>query len=319
MQITNRGIYTVCILGIVVLFFFSYVSETFAVTLSPVRVELSGDPGQTLSGEIEVYNEERQSRKFYLSYENFEPSGEDGSPKFVGRDGGVATWITAQELIELPQNEKSIVPFKLTIPASAEPGGYFGAIFFGAQNPETTGNGEVSVGGKLGTLILLTVRGDIEESAGLSSFEIEDGKRIVSKLPISFMYRVMNEGGDRIVPQGDITITNTLGMKSALLHVNEIEGSVLPSSARRFTNVWGNEQGDMNFFETVRYQWDTLHIGWYTAHARVVWGGADKNGTARYDFLIIPWHLLIVLSVIVFAFLRLLKGYNAWVIARSGK
>lgn len=292
-------------------------SVASAITLSPVKLELSGDPGETITGEIEVYNEQAEQKTFFLGSENFEPSGEDGSPKFVGGGSGLATWITTEPSITLGPNAKTLVQYRITIPEDSEPGGYFAAIFFGGQNPNVTQGGEVSVGGRLGTLILLRVRGDIKEEAGLTLFESADGSRFFSGLPISLVYRIANNGGDRIVPAGDIKVTNTFGMESISLPVNQRSGSILPNSARRFETVWQTGASPEGFFDTVQAQWSDIKFGWYTAHLRSVWGTQNEQVTGRYDFFIIPWQLLSVFSIILILFFVLLKRYNKWVIQRA--
>ncbi len=293
------------------------VTPAFALTLSPVRIEIAGDPGQTLHGEIELYNEQSEQKTFFSSFENFEPSGEDGAPKFVGGGKELATWIETEESIVLAPNEKRKISYTITIPEGTEAGGYFGAIFFGGQNPSAVENGEVSVGGKLGTLILLTVRGDIEEGAGILDFGTNIG-RIGVYLPVSFSFRMSNDGADRIVPVGDIRITNGLGMTVATIPANENEGSILPNSARRFTSVWeATGVPGAGFFDTVRYEWNNLHIGWYTAHARVAWGTHNTVSMARYDFFLIPWHLLIVCMCVGGVLAYSVRRYNAWIIRHA--
>ena len=38
----------------------TFVQQVFALTISPVRMEISGDPGQTLQGELELLNEQKE-------------------------------------------------------------------------------------------------------------------------------------------------------------------------------------------------------------------------------------------------------------------
>jgi hypothetical protein len=309
---------SISILGVIAIILFSVsTSDALALTLTPVKIEITGDPGQTLHGEIGLYNEQAEQKVFYTTFENFEPgSDEDGSPKFVGGGTGLSTWIQTESAVTLQPNQKQTVPYTITIPEGTEPGGYFSAIFFGGQNPDTLVNGEVSVGGKLGTLILLSVRGDIEEGAGIMDFKTDQG-RVYANLPIAFSYRMSNSGADRIVPTGDITVTNTFGMKTTVLTANEKAGSVLPSSARRFSTSWSEGTTAQGFLGSLKQQWETLHIGWYTAHARIAWGSADDVSPARYDFFIIPWQLLSVVAVLVAIALTGMKRYNKWIISRA--
>ena len=104
-------------------------TPVFALTVSPARFEITGDPGTTLSGEIEVFNEQEGTRTFFTSYENFEPSGDSGAPHFIGSKDGLATWIRSDSKIILESGKRVVIPFSIAIPQNAEPGGHFAVIF----------------------------------------------------------------------------------------------------------------------------------------------------------------------------------------------
>lgn len=305
-------------------------SPVFALTVSPARVEITGDPGTTLQGEIELFNEQEGTRTFFTSFENFEPSGDSGAPHFIGAKDGLATWIRSDNKVVLESGKRSVVPYSIAIPQNAEPGGHFAAIFFGSQEPGATGGGQVSVGGKIGVLVLLRVSGEVEEGGGLLEFGAKDKQRFFISLPVTFAYRLNNTGGDRVVPLGEIKIKNTLRLTSATLLANKNEGSVLPSSARKFEVLWGQEsqvisgtpqETKTGFFETAGKQWSNFHFGWYTANLNLTWGATNQTANASYSFFVIPWQLLLVVLIIVtiVGFLGKigLKKYNRWIIAQA--
>lgn len=306
-------------------------SPAFALTVSPPRVEITGDPGTTLQGKIELFNEQEGTRTFFTTFENFEPSGESGAPRFIGAKNDLATWIKTADKVVLESGKRSIVPFSITIPKSAEPGGHFAAIFFGSQAPGVEGGGQVSVGGKIGVLVLLRVSGEVAEGGGLLEFIAAGKQRFFSALPVTFAYRLNNTGGDRVVPLGEIKIKNTLRMTSATLLANKNEGSVLPSSARKFEVVWGEESQPANekeqktespgFFEMAGRQWGDFHLGWYTAELNVSWGATNQIANQSYSFFIIPWQLLLIIFVILAIVWFLgkigLKKYNRYIIAQA--
>ena len=298
-------------------------SPVFALTVSPVKLEISGDPGQTLIGEIELLNEQSETKTFYSSFENFEPSGESGAPSFIGAKDGLATWIKTEDKVILESGERSVVPFSITIPKDAEPGGYFAAIFWGTQQPSAQGGGQISVGGKLGILMLLRVSGEVKEGGGLLEFSGKDKQRFFSSLPITLAYRFNNTGGDRVVPLGEIKIKNTVRMTSATLLANKNEGSVLPSSARKFEVMWGEEPQTekTGFFGMAGRQWKEFHFGWYTAELNLTWGVINQTANAKYSFFIIPWQLLLVVAIILaivgFLGILILKKYNRWIISKA--
>ncbi len=317
MKKTSYAIILLAILGVV--------NFSYALTVSPARIEVAGDPGTVLQGEIELFNEQEGTRTFYTSYENFEPSGDSGAPHFIGAKDGLATWIISESKVILESGKRKVVPFSITIPANAEPGGHFGAVFFGSQAPGTQGDGQVSVGGKIGVLILLRVAGDVPEGGGLLEFNTKENQRFFSSLPLTFAYRVNNTGGDRVVPLGEIKVKNTFQITSATLLANKNEGSVLPGSARKFEVVWGEENKveDKGFFDTVKSQWSDFHFGWYRANLDITWGVTNQTAHSSYHFFVIPWQLLIIIFIVllVVGFLGSigLKRYNRWIIAQARK
>ena len=293
-------------------------TKTHALTISPVKVEVAGDPGQTLRGEMELLNEQADSKTFYSSFENFEPSGDAGSPRFVGGEDGLATWLHTESVKTIAANEKIKIPYTITIPADAEPGGYFSAIFWGEQNPKNNEAGTVTIGGKLGVLILLRVNGDIVEQAGISDFSAGDKQRFFIATPIDFVYRFANTGADRVVPLGDIVIKNIFGRTVATISANHNEGNVLPNSTRKFTSTWSDgEAASGGFFTQVAYQFKHFHLGLYTAHLQVKWGTTHKEENSTLHIFLFPWQLFLVgLSLLIVARFGLIR-YNAWIISRN--
>lgn len=313
--------------------FFAVPSFVSALTVSPARLEVSGDPGQTLNGEILLFEESNNStsRNYYISFENFEPRGDSGAPYFIGAKDGLATWMKAPKEILLVENGETKVPFSITIPSDTKPGGYFSAIFFGTQPVNGAGAAQVSVGGKVGVLILLRVNGDIEEGGGLTSFTLKDERRFMVNPPVALEYRINNTGGDRIVPKGTIRVYNTFRFKTDEVDANKNTGSVLPGSSRKFevvvsklaeNTVLGEVTENKNFFEIVGMQLKDFRFGWYTAKLSISWGQTNQEAKDTYHFFAFPWQSILVLAVgtvglfKLFAFI--LKRYNRWILSQAG-
>jgi hypothetical protein len=278
------------------------VTSAYALTVSPAKIEITADPGQTVRGEIELFNEQEVVKTFYTSYENFESRGDSGAPYFIGSKNGLATWVSTAPEVTLASGERMQVPYKISIPEDTKPGGYFAAVFFGSQPTQGTGGGEVTIGGKIGVLVLLKVSGEVEESAGLVDFIALNAQRFFSRLPVTLEYGFNNTGGDRVVPRGEIKIKNTLQLTSATLLANENEGSVLPNSTRQFEVIWGEKQSEeekYGFFETALMQVTDFHFGWYRAETNLTWGASAQTANASYSFFIVPWQLLTIVLVIL--------------------
>ncbi len=302
-----------------------------ALTISPVRIEMSGDADQVLHGELTLFNEQGEAKTFYSSAENFESRGESGAPFFLPDRIGLATWINIQEQVTLAPQEQKIIPFNISIPKDAEPGGYFSAILWGQTPSRATESGQVVVGGKLGILVLLKVSGEIEEGGGLVSFSTKNKQRFLTAAPVIFAYSINNSGGDRIVPKGELKIKNTFRLTSSTLLANKNEGSVLPNSTRRFEILWGQDNPkntDLKkdsfysfFTNAVKKQWGDFHLGWYTAELNTYWGETVQTANVSYNFFVLPWQLLSVILIILFVLgfvgKIVIKKYNRWIIAQA--
>ncbi len=300
-----------------------------AMTVSPVRIELSGDPGHIIQSSFKITNDEQETKKLYTVFENFEALGETGTPHFTKAKEGLATWLRAPSEIEITAGETKTVDFSVEIPAVTEPGGYFAAIFLSSVPPAST-PGEVAIGSRIGSLVLFRVNGDIKTGGSLLEFATKDKKKVYSALPINFYYRFNNTGADRVLPKGSLTIKNTIGLSSAIIDVNPSQGNVLPDSIRRF-EIWWRSKHDteavpkfppenQSFIESVKYQWNNFAFGHYSARLAIDYGNADP-AKATFSLWVFPWQLLLVeliILLLLFIILRFgLRRYNKWIIKRA--
>jgi len=316
------GVFTLFLLG---------VNNASALTISPVRIEVNGDPGTTIIKEITLLNDNQVAGEtFYVSYSNFEAQGETGSPLFVEPKSGLGTWMDAGEVITLAPAESKTIPLKITIPDDVYAGGYFAVVFFGT-NPNSGDGGQVTVGAKTGTLVLLSVNGDVLEAGGLVGFNTLKNQIFFNSLPVSFQYRFKNDGNDRVKPEGKITLRNLFYLPSARLDANAVSGNILPHSTRLFNVDWIKYSRDKNyvpptsfinsFIDKVSYQWKNFAVGPYLARLNIVYGMQDLESSKTVFLFIFPWQLLICLAllfIIVFWIgKKLLRRYNKHIIEKA--
>ena len=286
--------------------------------------------------DLKINNEERQSRTFYLRAENFNAQDETGNPTFSTRQEGLSTWIQAPLSVTLGPGESINLPIAIDIPANADPGGHYAAIFFLTEPPGSDEAGSVAISAKLGTLILLRVNGDFVEDANILEFGTTDRQKFFTHLPVQFYYRFQNSGASHVKPVGDIQISNLLGMTSKILVANPQDGSVLPQSIRRFMSVWSENGGEkkqeavidlpkgdeLKYWDAVNYQARNFLFGRYTSSLKVAFGSDGlQSESSEFVFYVIPWQLLSVVVpalVIVLLVLRLaVKRYNRYIINRA--
>lgn len=321
----------ISLLVIAIIGFFLYPNNKVdALTLTPGRFEIRGNPGETLNEEMLLINEGSKVEAFYSSFANFEAQGESGSPAFVEPKNGLGTWITTPiSSVSLEPREQKIVPFTVTIPADAEPGGYFAVVFWGTS--PTGASGQVSLGSKTGALVLLSVNGDVKEEAGLLDFKTADSKFFYNTLPVSLEYRFRNDGGDRIKPEGKITIRNTVFLPAEYLDANPGEGNVLPNSTRKINVNWQKYERDGSYVEPtgffkkflsdVGYQWKNFALGLYSANLNVAYGSQGEQVKKTTFFFVFPWQLVLVMLVVFvilfFGGRIFVRRYNKFIIEKA--
>jgi len=320
-------------LTLVLLGFVFVAQKADALTISPARMELSGDPGTTITKDITLFNDSITiDQTFYISYANFEAKGETGAPNFVAPKDDIGTWMkTISDIVTIPAGESIVVSVAIDIPEDAYAGGHFGVVFFGT-NPNDGKAGQVSVGAKTGSLILLTVSGDVLMAGGVDKLktykEEADNKQIFTSffktLPVNFEYRFKNDGNDRVKPEGNIVVRNLFFIKSADLEANASYGNILPKSTRAFQVKWLKSPNDnkietMSFINRVGYEWNNFALGPYKATLHLIYGA--ENTSKTIFFFVFPWELsliiLIILLIVYFVGKLLLKKYNSHIIEKA--
>lgn len=320
--------------AVFVLFIVSFINTAQAITVTP-RIEINVNPGETIKEVFKIRNEERQSRTYYTSVENFESQDESGTPRFSLRKEDLATWINLPEIITIGPGEVKEVEFTIITPKEAEPGGHFSAIFLQTSPPSNNG-GDLAISAKLGSLILLRVNGDFQQGGGVLEFATKFKKHFFTSLPIEFYYRFQNDGDDHLHPVGDVLITNSIGRTTKILPANPVDGSVLPKSIRRFETKWLTAFGPIEedplkdaptpagkgYWENTKYEWHNFALGKYSAKLKVVYGTKElKSSKSEFVFYVLPWHLLLLIllgATILFIILRFsLRRYNRYIIANA--
>jgi hypothetical protein len=265
-----------------------------SMTLTPPLFQLSLLPGATWSSTLRFTNNNSYDLVIHAFTQNFratEDAGVSFSP--IGTVPGanayeLASWITPQGgAITVKHGATINIPFTIAIPKNAEPGGHYAAIVVGTT-PSQSGDGEVSVGAQLSSLVLVRVIGDVLERGMIEDFA--SAHAIVQTQAAAFTLQFQNTGNVHVAPQGDIRITNMFGRDRGRIAIDGSNpfGNVLPNSSRKFVFDW---KGERNFFD----------IGRYTARVSLTFGDNEtKHVYYTAHFFVLPW---IPFSVILGSFM----------------
>lgn len=300
------------------------VGSAKALTLVPPSLEYSGVKGQKFESKLKLLNNENRIVTLTPSTANFGAKDETGEPDF-NFDAPVtdlASWITiANQSVVLDPGETKEIPFTIQVPANAEPGGHYAGIFF-ASGGTANGSGQIGVQSKIGTLIILTVQGNIREQAAISSFTLGDSSTF-NRPPVTFQIRIANSGNVHVKPKGKVTILNMFGGEVDSMTLPQ-DKNVLPGQTRLFEVTWAKKSTDVtrgNFFQELGAEFSNFALGTYTANVEATYGQNSTTMLGKVKFTIVPWRALTVivlgLIILILALTVGLKAYNQMVIRKA--
>lgn len=289
------------------LFFGLIPYSVLALTISPPTLEIELEPSQEVRAIIKVFNETERDLTLINSVEAFQSQGEEGQPKFIPPEekNQFLNWfeISAPELI-LKSGQIALVPFTIKIPKEVVPGGYYAAILWQEAAGKVVDSG-IGISSKVGTLVLLKIKGEIIENSELLEFKVKIFKKF--SLPIDFLIRLQNLGNIHLKPQGEITIKNFLNQPVKILEINSTGRAVLPQSIRKFQITWGQLQVS-KFFTNLIQEFNYLIPGKYLAELNLETGIDQKQKfTAAQSFWLIPYRLIFSLIILIIIFWSLIK------------
>jgi P pilus assembly chaperone PapD len=149
-------------------------------SVSPIRVELSGDPGGTYTDAIEITNEGTENVRIKVGTQDWYLT-EEGTPVFQkagSQKSSCAAWLKINPVdFQLAPKEKKMVRYSANIPAATVPGGYWASFIFETVPPVEPGKKTkaVAIKGNIAAIIYLTV-GKAVPVAELIDMAFKDGK-----------------------------------------------------------------------------------------------------------------------------------------------
>lgn len=282
--------------------------------ISPVLVELNADPGRTYTVRLSLTNVTASDLTFDSFVNDFKAKDESGAPVIDLKNESPATasirsWVEQIGSTSIDSRKSVDVIATINVPADAEPGGHYGVIRFSGRAPDIDGVG-VGLSASVGTLLLVRVSGEINESLDVKEFFVSQNEKQSSffeRGPIVITTRFVNTGNVHVKPIGQVVVRDMLGRTVSTVTVNQTKGNVLPDSIRRF---------DMKFD-------NSLLFGRYTADLSVAYGTKGQAIVRTISFWVVPWKLLLLIIIgvatLVFILVQLVKRYNRYIIAKATK
>ena len=284
LQILNSKLYILYIAVAVASVLF--VNNAKAVTISPLNFELTGNPGDTVSNVVRIYNDLDVGIGVTMEAQDFVSAGEQGQVLIKGHEESntysLESWISlSPQTFSLAPHSSQMVEFTVKIPAGGEPGGHYASVL-ATVSGETPGGG-VGINQKVGALLLLSVAGEISENLGLVDFNPDSD--FTEYGPEKLIARFKNDGTVHLKPRGFVIIKNVLGNEVVKMELPQL--NVLPQSARTvdIPLKLGNQ------------------FGRYEATLAAIYGATNEPLSAITVYWVIPYKLLAVYGGILLAFL----------------
>lgn len=251
------------------------------ISAIPDRLEVEAKPEGAITKTIKVRNESSEVKTFKVSLRDYVVNNDKGTPTFLDNADSDNNRWSASSWIQVSQSSITVKPgetksLNLTVlpPANALPGGHYAAVFYSPDSAASFDTTGAAIQTNVGTLIYITIPGDITQKASVQSFS---APKFSEFGPIDFKSTVKNFSDIHIQPKGAITIKNWFGQETDKLQLNET--NIFPFTTR-------------DFFNTLNKKW---LFGRYQANFEAYYGTAGGLIAATIFFWVIPWRLIILI------------------------
>jgi hypothetical protein len=280
------------------------------LSISPTISEFTLKPGAATKITITLKNITVDDVTAKGVVNDFTSDGSTGNPRIITNTNtpspnSIKNFILNLDDIALKRGEQKNVDVGLQVPQNTPPGAYFGIIRYRAvpAAANAPGPGQVALTASVGTIILITVPGNIREQVQVKALHVyrggTDGTFFLGA-PDKIGIEVKNFGNGFVKPFGTVEVHNMFNKSITSYQFNNPKqpGNILPNSERIFTN---NIKGISQF-------------GRYTATASVSYGSGSQVLTLEKNFWYIPkWMVVIILLLIaglIYLSYRAYRHYN---------
>lgn len=293
------------------------------LSISPVRTELTINPGESKSVTVTVHNVTSATTEYKALINDFvADDSELGQPALILDENKYAPshslkrYIAPVSNVTVPSGESKTVKVSVNIPKDAAGGGYYGAIRF---IPVSSKQGQnVTLSASVGSIILVKVPGDIKEDMVLKSFDVRRGSKgingsafFTTNKDLYAVIRMENRGNTHEQPFGKVRVLNGKKVVQEVeINTTDPKGNVLPDSVRRF-EVKLDKVGK---------------FGKYTVDGSFGYGDNGQLVSGKTTFWVVPLSLIVgaivVLLLIVAAIFfvpKAIKRYNRNVVRKAGR
>lgn len=266
--------------------------SSLGLSAIPPRLEITIKPGETVTKIIKVRNESKLEKIISTSVKDFIVVDDSGTPlqvdsKDVSNRWSASTWIQVSSgNLKLKPGETRSLSLTVIAPDNALPGGHYAMILHSPNNDTMLSQTGAVIQTNVGTLVYITIPGDINESATIKDFSAPSFSEYG---PINFKAIISNLSDIHIAPVAAINVTNFLGLKTGSVPLKSI--NIFPYTTREFTATLNRQ----------------LMLGRFKAQLTAIYGTSGQIATSTIFFWVIPYKLIITLIAIITVIILMIK------------
>lgn len=266
------------------------------IQISPLTFNYEIVPGATQTGSISIKNLEQENLNYILEVELFNKLSDDGAASFMQSESKEGV-TTIADWVSFPGGREGVITpgqtvelgFEINVPAGAEPGGHYAAIFAKQLKKDAQGKTQLGVSTRVGSLVLVSVPGEVDKSVAITEF---NPKKIVWFGPVDFTAKVSNTGTVHYDSQATIEAKPLLG-KTAVIDMGK--HTLIPDSARNYNGTWANK----------------YPFGYYKLALSATDGDGKASATKEASVVAIPLVIVIPLILLIIVIIWMTKYFKS--------
>lgn len=276
------------------------------LSISPTISQYTIKPGGSQSVTITLKNVTVDAVIAKGEVDDFKADNLTGNPQIITNStqqspNSIKPFVNNLDDVPLAKGQQKQVIIGLDIPKGTPAGAYYGVIRYRAvpKNLAQAGPGQVALTASVGTIVLITVPGNIRTQVHVDGLQVYRGARAGTffiKSPDKVGIKISNYGNGFIQPFGNIEVHDMFNKSVANFPFNNPKqlGNILPNSSRTFTH---NFKG-------------VNKIGRYTVLASVSYGNGGQVLTLKKTFWYIPIWLVVIILIILIGLLY--AAFRSW-------
>lgn len=258
-----------------------------SITLSPVSSKYKIDAGTSVNDKLTVVNDGKVAYDFIVYSRPYSVTNEKYEPNFTNtpKNADAYGWVRFEKTkFHIEAGSTIEVPYTVSVPKQAAPGGHYGVIFAETQPTDTQVSGNAVVRKKrVGSILYATVNGQYTTAGNMVSTDIPFWQ---AQPPLHAESTAKNTGNTDFANDTIFTVKDVFGNTK---FKETKQYTILPQTTRKMTFDWTRS----SWFGLYKVELEQTVLG--------------KKSTNSGLVLMMPRYLPVLLLVIV-----IIGGAYAW-------